>query len=62
MIPVGGEVTMQKEGMVMLIKSSPLAEEDAATAGLEDEGQLRQHFIGEVRAGRLKIFISETIA
>jgi hypothetical protein len=43
----------------VLTGRSPLAEEDAATAGLLGEQQLRQHFIGEVRAGRLKLTPAE---
>lgn len=45
--------------VLVLTGRSPLAEEDAATAGLLGEQQLRQHFIGEVRAGRLKLTPAE---
>ena len=45
--------------VLVLTGRSPLAEEDADTVALKDEGQLRQYFIGEVRAGRLKLTPAE---
>ncbi|WP_252270724.1 type I polyketide synthase [Pseudomonas subflava] len=45
--------------VLVLTGRSPLADEDVATAGLRDERQLRQHFIGEVRAGRLAMTPAE---
>lgn len=45
--------------VLVLTGRSPLQEESAATAALQGEQQLRQHFIGEVRAGRLKLTPAE---
>mgnify|MGYP005751220993 CR=1 FL=1 len=45
--------------VLVLTGRSPLQEEGADTAALKDEGQLRQHLIGEVRAGRLKLTPAE---
>ncbi|WP_187807325.1 type I polyketide synthase [Aquipseudomonas alcaligenes] len=41
--------------VLVLTGRTALVEEGGDTAALQDEGQLRQHFIGEVRAGRLKL-------
>ncbi|WP_347807235.1 SDR family NAD(P)-dependent oxidoreductase [Pseudomonas sp. CAU 1711] len=45
--------------VLVLTGRSPLREEGADTAAFEDEEQLRQYFIGEVRAGRLKLTPAE---
>lgn len=45
--------------VLVLTGRSPLQEESADTAALQGEQQLRQHFIGEVRAGRLKLTPAE---
>lgn len=45
--------------VLVLTGRSPLQEESADTARLQGEQQLRQHFIGEVRAGRLKLTPAE---
>lgn len=45
--------------VLVLTGRSPLQEEDAATAALQGEQQLRQYFIAEVRAGRLKLTPAE---
>jgi acyl transferase domain-containing protein len=45
--------------VLVLTGRSPLQEESADTMALQDEQQLRQHFIGEVRAGRLKLTPAE---
>lgn len=45
--------------VLVLTGRSPLQQESADTAALQGEQQLRQHFIGEVRAGRLKLTPAE---
>lgn len=45
--------------VLVLSGRSPLQEESADTAAFESEAQLRQYFIGEVRAGRLNLTPAE---